>query len=100
VTYQLWVDVDGDTHGHGSHTAGTLAADAQSTNTAAVAHLSNFNGIAYKAKLAVFDLLVSACARCFAAPRSVLTMYCLRRGLYMRSPTAPICPSRVRRAAR
>jgi hypothetical protein len=67
VGYNLWAANAGDgLGGHGTHTAGSLAGDAQG-EAAAVAHLSRANGIAYKAKLMIFDMLVSVPAHCCAS---------------------------------
>lgn len=47
---------DGDeVMGHGTHTAGSIAADVQTSDAARMAELAPFNGMANKAKLAVFD---------------------------------------------
>lgn len=42
--------------GHGSHVAGSIAGDCQSTNPSLNADLSKFNGMAPKAKLSFYDI--------------------------------------------
>ena len=52
----------GDTDGHGTHVAGSLAAKVQSSHAAAMEALSPWNGMAPEAKLVVFDFLYEGAA--------------------------------------
>jgi len=45
----------GDTDGHGTHTAGSIAAEVMSESREVMGKLEKHNGMAYRARLAVFD---------------------------------------------
>lgn len=56
VTYVEWATRGDEAGGHGTHTAGTLAGWALSTDTAAEDHLGQYNGIAFRSKIASYDI--------------------------------------------
>ncbi len=67
----------GDSNGHGTHTAGSLAGRAHGTSHASgadIKSLSNYNGMAPEAKLAVFDYM-SANAGDFYTPDDLYKDY-------------------------
>lgn len=56
IGYDPIVDFGDYANGHGTHVVGTMVAEAQSTNAAHQQYASQFNGIAFRAKIAFSDV--------------------------------------------